>query len=165
VRLRRIPLIVGAALVLGTGVALAGHVTQVDPATVPTGFLAAHNFVEDVPLGTIARATKNGTDVFVQHARLTAEGTPGGSTIWHTHPGPVIVTVVKGSLIYEDANQKGTVCRRRTYGEGFGFVDPGFGHVHRAHGGPSGVDFYAVYILPPGSTNHLIASDAPEACA
>jgi hypothetical protein len=44
-------------------------------------------------------------------------------------------------------------------------TDPGFGHVHRAHGGPSGVDFYAVYILPPGSPNHLIAADPPEECA
>jgi hypothetical protein len=149
---------------LGTGVALAGHVTQVDPATVPLGFLAAHNSVKDVPVGALARAAAaEGADVFVQHARLTAEGTPGGSTIWHTHPGPVIVTVVKGSLIYEDAGP--TACRRRTYGEGFGFVDPGFGHVHRAHGGPSGVDFYAVYILPPGSPNHLIAADPPEECA
>lgn len=162
-RLRWTPLVVGAALILGSGVALAGHVTQLDPTLIPTGFFVTHNSVAEFPVAPIARAAKaGGADVFVQHARLTAEGTPGGSTGWHTHPGPVIVTVVKGSLIYEDAGPN--ACRRRTYGEGFGFVDPGFGHVHRAHGGPSGVDFYAVYILPPGSASHLISADPPEEC-
>jgi hypothetical protein len=164
VRLRRIPLIVGAVFILGTGVAVAGHVTQVDPATVPLGFLAAHNSVADFPVGPVARAAAaDGADVFVQHARLNPFGTPGDRTGWHTHPGPVIVTVVKGSLNYQDAHRG--MCRDRIYTEGQGFVDTGFGHVHRAIAGASGVDFYAVYILPPGSPNHLIAADAPEECA
>ncbi|HEV8682369.1 MAG TPA: hypothetical protein VGS09_06305 [Actinomycetota bacterium] len=158
-RLRSIPLIVGAVLILGTGVALGSHVTQVDPATVPTGFLAAHNSVAEFPVGPFARAAAaEGAEVYVQHARIPA----GGSTIWHTHPGPVMVTVVGGSLTYEDAHRG--ECRQRTYGPGFGFVDPGFGHVHRAVAGDSTLDFYAVYVLPPGSPNHLIAANQPEEC-
>jgi quercetin dioxygenase-like cupin family protein len=159
VRLRRIPLVLGAVLVLGTGVAVASHVTQVDPATVPTGFLAAHNRVGEFPVGPFARAAAaDGAEVYVQHARIPA----GGSTIWHSHPGPVIVTVVGGSLTFEDAHAG--ECRRRTYQAGTGFVDPGYGHVHRAVAGASTLDFYAVYVLPPGSPNHLIAADAPEEC-
>jgi hypothetical protein len=34
----------------------------------------------------------------------------------------------------------------------------------RPKGGASGVDFYAVYVLPPGSENHLIPADPPEEC-
>jgi hypothetical protein len=163
VRLRRIPLVVGAALILGTGVAVASHVTEVDPATVPTGFLAAHNRVAEFPVGPFARAAAaNGAEVYVQHARLNPFGTPGDRTGWHTHPGPVIVTVVKGSLTYEDAHAG--ECRRRTYEAGSGFVDPGYGHVHRAVAGASTLDFYAVYVLPPGTPNHLIPADAPEEC-
>jgi quercetin dioxygenase-like cupin family protein len=143
------------AALTGGAVALASHVTQVDPATVPTGFLAAHNVIEDVPVGPFKRAVKrNGGDFFVQHVRLGANAPTG----WHTHPGPAFVTVVKGALTYEDA------CTRQTYGPGQGFVDRGFGHVHRAIAGPAGVDFYVVYVLPPGSATHVVATEPPTGC-
>ena len=143
------------AALTGGAVALAAHVTQVDPATVPTGFLAAHNSISDVPVEPFKRAVKrNGADFFVQHVRLGANAPTG----WHTHPGPAFVTVVKGALTYEDA------CRRETYGAGRGFVDRGFGHVHRAIAGPDGVDFYVVYVLPPGSQSHVIAAEQPSDC-
>jgi hypothetical protein len=158
-RSRKAILIVGATLMLGTGVALAGHVVQVDPATVPTGFLVAHNPIQDFGVAPFARAARSGeVDVFVQHVRLPANVATG----WHTHPGPVIVTMVKGSLIFEDAHAN--ACRDQVYPEGSGFVDPGFGHVHRAIAGPAGADFYAVYVLPAGSPSHVISADAPEEC-
>jgi len=144
-----------AALAAG-GAALASHVTQVDPEKVPTGFLAAHNAIRDVPVGPFRRAVKrNGGDFFVQHVRLGANASTG----WHTHPGPAFVTVVKGSLVYEDA------CGSVPYGPGHGFVDRGFGHVHRAIAGKDGVDFYVVYVLPPGSTTHVVpVLDPPSDC-
>jgi hypothetical protein len=70
--------------------------------------------------------------------------------------------VVGGSLTYEDAAHHR--CRRATYDAGEGFFDRGFGHVHRAIAGPQGADFYAVYVLPPGSESHLIPAPAPEEC-
>jgi hypothetical protein len=128
----------------GTGVALAAHVVQVDPATVPTGFLAAHNEIDDVPVSAFARAAASGgADVFVQHVRLG----PNSPTGWHTHPGPALVSVVRGSLA------------------GTGFVDRGFGHVHRAVAGSDGVDFYVTYVLPPGSETHVIPASAPAECS
>ena len=141
------------------GGALANHVFQIDPATVPTGFLAAHNVIRDVPVSALARAvTPNGTDAFIQHVRLGANAPTG----WHTHPGPAIVTVVKGSVTYEDADANR--CVDTTYTAGEGFVDRGFGHVHRAIAGVDGVDFYVVYLLPPGSATHLIPAPAPAEC-
>lgn len=143
------------AILTGGAVALGAHVTQVDPATVPTGFLAAHNSIADVPVGPFKRAVKrNGADFFVQHVRLGANAPTG----WHTHPGPAFVQVVKGALVYEDA------CTRATYGSGQGFADRGFGHVHRAISGPDGVDFYVVYVLPPGSATHVVPTDPPSGC-
>lgn len=142
------------------GAAIASHVTQVDPATVPTGFLAAHNRIGDVPVSALARAVNpDGADVFVQHVRLGANAPTG----WHTHPGPALVTVVKGSLTYEDAEAK--TCNRITYAAGEGFVDRGFGHVHRAVAGADGVDFYVVYLLPPGTATHVIPASAPAECS
>ena len=148
-----------AALAAASG-AVASHVTQVDPATVPTGFLAAHNSIRDVPVSALARAvTPDGTDAFIQHVRLG----PNVATGWHTHPGPAIVTVVKGSLTYEDA--EANRCNDVAYVAGEGFVDRGFGHVHRAIAGADGVDFYVAYLLPPGSATHVIPTSAPPECS
>jgi hypothetical protein len=157
---RRISALAAITVLVGAGAAVAGHVTQVDPTSVPTGFLATHNSIESVPLSALARAVKpDGADVFVQHVRLGAN-TPTG---WHTHPGPALVTVVRGALTYEDA--RAHACQQASYGAGEGFVDPGFGHVHRAIAGPDGVDFYVVYLLPRASATHVIPASAPGACA
>jgi hypothetical protein len=155
-----IPALAAIALFGFAGGALANHVTQIDPATVPTGFLAAHNGVRDVPVSALARAvTPDGADVFIQHVRLGANVTTG----WHTHPGPAIVTVVKGSITYEEA--EANRCVDTTYAAGAGFVDRGFGHVHRAIAGADGVDFYVVYLLPAGSETHLVPASAPAECS
>jgi quercetin dioxygenase-like cupin family protein len=153
-------LALGVALVGGT-VALAAHVPQVDPSTVPPGpgfgsaFLATHNSVDQLRVSPFARAIKRGqADVLVQHVRLGANAATG----WHTHPGPAIVTVVDGSLTYEDA------CGSTPYGPGQGFLDRGFGHVHRAIAGPNGADFYVTYILPSGSAAHVVSANSPTSC-
>jgi quercetin dioxygenase-like cupin family protein len=154
----RILVIAGLATVCGAGAAFAAHVSEVDPATVPTGTLAAHNTVDGIRISSIARAVDDGkADVFVTHARFA----PGQDTGWHTHPGPVFVQVVKGSLTYQDARHD---CMPRTYQAGQGFFDRGHGHVHRAVAGASGAEFYPVFVLPPGSPAHIIPTTAPEEC-
>ena len=156
---RWIAALAGVAVLAAAGTALASHVTQVEPATVPTGFLAAHNTIGDVPVSSLARAvTPDGADLFIQHVRLSANAATG----WHTHPGPALVGVVKGSLTYQDA--EANVCKSVTYVAGKGFVDRGFGHVHRAVAGVDGVDFYVVYLLPRGSVTHVIPAPAPAQC-
>jgi quercetin dioxygenase-like cupin family protein len=157
---RWIAAVAGVCILTISGAAMATHVTQVDPATVPTGFLAAHNAIGDVPVAALARAvTPDGTDAFIQHVHLGANAATG----WHTHPGPALVTVVRGSLRYQDA--KANRCNNVTYVAGEGFVDRGFGHVHRAIAGADGVDFYVVYLLPPGTPTHVIPTDAPADCS
>ena len=157
---RWIPALVAIAVLAFAGGALANHVAQVDPSSVPTGFLAAHNSIQDVPVSALARAvTPDGTDAFIQHVRLGANAPTG----WHTHPGPAIVTVVRGSVIYEDA--EANRCVDTTYATGEGFIDRGFGHVHRAIAGAEGADFYVVYLLPPGSATHVIPASAPPECS
>jgi quercetin dioxygenase-like cupin family protein len=155
----RILAIAGLVTVCGAGAAFAAHVSEVDPATVPTGFLAAHNEVEGIRVSSVARAVDDGrADVFIQHVRLTANE----ATSWHTHPGGVFVEVVKGSLTYEAAEHG--ECARITYNAGEGFFDRGFGHVHRAVAGASGAEFYPVYVLPPRSATHIIPATAPTEC-
>jgi quercetin dioxygenase-like cupin family protein len=154
-RLRPLAAVAGVSLV-AAGVAAASHVIPVDPNTVEVGFFTAHNHVADVPGKPFHRISRapGGMDVFLQHVRLPA----GVPTAWHTHPGPAVVTVASGLLIYEDA------CTRLNYPAGTGFVDEGFGHVHRAVAGPDGADFYVTYLLPHGAPSQLIPADPPSMC-
>jgi quercetin dioxygenase-like cupin family protein len=160
--MRKLLFLAAATAALGGGVAAASHVTTLDPATVPTGFFVAHTRVADVPASAFARAyASDGAELTVQHIRLA----PNQPIPWHTHPGPVFVLMAKGAFTYEYA--QGSKCVSTTYTAGEGFVDRGFGHVHQATAGPEGAELYAVYVLPPGSENHLIpiTGDAPSACA
>jgi quercetin dioxygenase-like cupin family protein len=65
-------------------------------------------------------------------ARITVQ--PGAEFPWHTHPGPIIVNVSEGKLIYVQAKD----CIKRPYKEGTAFVDPGRGNVHTAYNGYHG---------------------------
>ena len=151
---------VAGAVVVVASTAIAAHAPEIDPATVPTWFFVAHNRVADIPVSAIARASApNGAEVYVQHLSLGANQV----FAWHTHPGPVVVTVRSGSLIYQDAGPN--ACRDRTYTAGQGFVDPGFGHVHRVIAGPSGAEIYSTFFLPLGSENHLITTPPVEECS
>ena len=146
-RLRVMVAAVGGAVVVGVGAALAAHATEIDPATVPTGFFVAHNRVVDFPVSPIARAVQpDGAEVYVQHLSLG----PNLVFAWHTHPGPVVVTVRSGSLTYQDAGPN--ACRDRMYTAGEGFVDPGFGHVHRVIAGRPGQRHSTFFSLPPRRT-------------
>lgn len=159
-RHRRLLALVSVLVVSGTAVAYADHVTQVDAATVPVGVFTAHNRVSNVSTSALVRATKrNRADVTIQHARLAANQ----ATVWHTHLGPGIVTVVSGSLTFEDAADG--ECRDSFYGAGRGFMDRGFGHVHRVVAGEQGADFYVVYVHPRGAGTPLIEAPAPQECA
>jgi quercetin dioxygenase-like cupin family protein len=60
-------------------------------------------------------------------ARFTVQ--PGAQFPWHTHPGPVLVTVVKGELVYVMAAN----CSEHSYAAGTAFIDPGRGSVHSAY--------------------------------
>lgn len=72
--------------------------------------------------GTKVVHVRDPSNMFV--ARITFD--PGGGTGWHTHPGPVFVTVLEGELTIIDADD----CVERTYEAGQAFVDPGHGNIH-----------------------------------
>lgn len=66
-------------------------------------------------------------------ARFTIQS--GAQFPWHTHPGPVIVNVAQGELVYVQASD----CIERSYPAGTAFVDPGGGNVHTAYNPTGGV--------------------------
>jgi quercetin dioxygenase-like cupin family protein len=93
-------------------------------------------------------------------ARFTVQ--PGAQFPWHTHPGPVIVNVTQGELVYVAADD----CVHRSYPAGTAFVDPGHGHVHTAYN-PTGAPtvFVATFFeAPAGPAPLLIPADEPDDC-
>jgi len=72
---------------------------------------------------------------------------PEGTSGWHTHPGPVIVSVAEGELVVVNERD----CIPRTYTAGQAFIDPGQGNVHIASN-PSpteGAVAYATFLGVP----------------
>jgi hypothetical protein len=90
----------------------------------------------------------------------------GGHTGWHSHPGPVLVTVKRGALrlIYaDDASCEGTV-----YEAGDSFVDRGdeVVHIARNMSATDELELWATYIVPgdPPGAFRLDEPVAPSAC-
>jgi quercetin dioxygenase-like cupin family protein len=54
---------------------------------------------------------------------------PHSTTGWHSHPGPVFITVTSGTLTYYEYDDP--TCTPHTVSAGQGFVDDGHGHVVR----------------------------------
>ena len=93
-------------------------------------------------------------------ARFTVQ--PGAQFPWHTHPGPVIVNVTQGELVYVPADD----CSRRAYPAGTAFVDPGHGHVHSAFNRTSQPTvFVATFYEAPAEGPLLIPAQAPAGCS
>jgi hypothetical protein len=70
----------------------------------------------------------------------------GSSTGWHSHPGPVFITVTKGTLTYYEYDDP---CTPHVVTAGHGFVDTGRGHVVRNESGQPAQDI-SVITAPVG---------------
>jgi quercetin dioxygenase-like cupin family protein len=151
--------IVAMALVIG----LVVLVVLVVPArgTPPVG-----QRTEVLSRGTIA----NGFRVHVDGIKMKIKGPvdvavaqlsfdPGGTTGWHSHPGPVLVTVKSGTVTRYLADG----CVRETFTVGQGFVElPG--HVHMVRNeGATPAQTVASFIVPVGAPLRIDAP-APAGC-
>jgi quercetin dioxygenase-like cupin family protein len=54
---------------------------------------------------------------------------PHSTTGWHSHPGPIFITVTQGTLTYYEND--GLTCTPHVVSAGQGFLDDGHGHVVR----------------------------------
>jgi quercetin dioxygenase-like cupin family protein len=83
---------------------------------------------------------------------------PGGHTGWHSHPGPVFVTIVAGTMTFYDADDPS--CTAGTYETGDAFIDAGGGHVHIARNeGLTDLVLSATYLVPVGV---MFRTDVPN---
>ncbi|MDQ3347103.1 MAG: cupin domain-containing protein [Acidobacteriota bacterium] len=69
----------------------------------------------------------------------------GGSTGWHTHPGPVFISVIQGEVTFYEADDP--TCTPHVVRAGHGYVDTGSGHLGRNESGQPAKDV-AVIMAP-----------------
>ena len=85
---------------------------------------------------------------------------PGGSTGWHSHPGPAVAMIKAGALALYSSEDP--TCTPRIYLPGQAFVDHGQGHVHMARNlSPTdNLEVWVTYFdVPPGGPVRLDAAN------
>lgn len=143
----------------------AGDVMATTPVGVTTTILGQATFSpidllgSDPSLPWHARVhTSGNSDLYVVDNKIA----PGGSTGWHSHPGPSLILVVGGSVTNYEGNDPS--CTPHTYTVGQGFVDPGRRQVHDLRNeGTVDAETIAVQLLPQGGTRRIDAP-APGNC-
>jgi quercetin dioxygenase-like cupin family protein len=87
---------------------------------------------------------------------------PGGSFGWHSHPGPVLVAVSKGTLTFYEP--KGARCSRSTITANHAFIEDGQ-DVHLARNeGSAPVELNAIFLARTGTTDFLKSVPEPRGC-
>ena len=87
---------------------------------------------------------------------------PGGTSGWHSHPGPSLIYVVAGTVTNYTGDDPS--CTPQVYTAGDGFVDPGSGDVHMVRNETSApAETIAVQLLPTGAPRRIDVA-APSGC-
>ncbi|HXG19298.1 MAG TPA: cupin domain-containing protein [Methylomirabilota bacterium] len=95
--------------------------------------------------------TKGDVDIVTAQAAIAA----GGYTGWHSHPGPVLVTVTQGILTLYTAPD----CQRHVYHAGEGFVEKNpIVHLARNEGSVE-AKFTTTFIIPVAGPRRI---DEPQ---
>jgi len=83
---------------------------------------------------------------------------PGGHSGWHSHPGPVFITVMSGTMTFYESDEAG--CRQIVRTAGQGYLDEGtHAHIARNETGTPAVNV-VTYFAPPGAALRI---DRPAA--
>ena len=94
------------------------------------------------------------SDFVVQDVALA----PGGYGGWHSHPGPVLITVKEGTASWYDAD-----CVLHTYTAGMAFIeDAGAIHNVRNESAIENLRLVTTYIIPTGVATRAEESAPPQ---
>ena len=125
-------------------------------------------FTDDVAVQIRNRFDGHGTDVMnlrdasnIEVAEITIE--PGAVSPWHTHPGPVFITIAEGDFVYTLAED----CVERDYEAGDALIDAGGDNVHTAYNpGDENTVVIATFLDAPDEGPLTITEGvaAPEDC-
>jgi hypothetical protein len=134
------------ALVFGTvATARADPPTGVTPTLIGRATYSAFNLQADPGSLAFLAESKGPIDIVVR----THDYAPGSSTGWHSHPGPVFITVLEGKVTFYEKDDP--TCTPKIVSKGEGYVDTGRGHIGRNESGAPAKDvtvFFAPVSLP-----------------
>jgi quercetin dioxygenase-like cupin family protein len=140
-----IAVIVATALVAGAvGMAIASPASHVTPTLLARGTYDSFKVTSNPPgPGMFKAESKAPIDVVVRKHAYDA----GGSTGWHAHPFPVLITVVEGELTFYEYDDP--TCTPHVVSAGEGYVDSGHGHIARNETDQPALDI-SVIMAPVG---------------
>jgi quercetin dioxygenase-like cupin family protein len=88
---------------------------------------------------------------------------PGGTTGWHTHPGPSLIIVKSGTITNYQA--EAAHCAAVSYPAGAAFVDAGGNDVHELkNNGTTAAETVAVQLIPHGQPRKIDLAQVPRGC-
>jgi len=163
-RMRARTVVLASVAVAGLVTALVHTVMATPPSNIVSATVVARaSFVEPTD---IKFKINNGSEQVI-HAPEAQETVmqqiiigPGGSTGWHSHPGPAVALIKAGELALYSSDDP--TCTPRIYLAGEAFVDSGQGHVHLARNlSPTeNVEVWVTYFdVPPGGPVRLDAAN------
>ena len=121
--------------------ALADPAVGVTPNLIGRGTYSAFNLPPQPASLAFAAASKDPIDIVVR----THDYAPGSSTGWHSHPGPVFITVLEGKVTFYEKDDP--TCAPKVVSKGEGYVDTGRGHIGRNESGEPAKDV-TVFFAP-----------------
>jgi quercetin dioxygenase-like cupin family protein len=103
----------------------------------------------------IALAAERPIDVAIAHLTFAVDGSTG----WHKHPGPTVVTVISGELTVTDGK-----CRTKLYEAGDSFVEQGPRRHLAVNTAGTTTKTNVTFFVPQGAPA-LTVPVAPPTCA
>lgn len=157
---RRLGLVAGLLCGLAAGTFGTGRAVLATPSSGFSSSTATASGVPEIALKTLSAAhqvrisTKGSSDVHI----TTNVVIPGGTSGWHTHPGPSVVVVKSGTATLYDGDDP--TCTPQVYEAGSAFLDRGGGHVHLLRNENSvDLETVAFQVVPAGAVRRI---DAPN---
>jgi len=90
----------------------------------------------------------------------THDYAPGSSTGWHSHPGPVFITVIEGQVTFYERDDPS--CKPKVVSKGQGYVDTGKGHIGRNESGAPAKDVTVIFAPVGQSFRGELDAPAPQ---
>lgn len=152
--------VTGAALILGCigSSALGTPGSGFNAVQQYKGVFAPMNVKAEASSWELELKTKGSTDLYVVRNSID----PGGTSGWHRHPGPSLITVTAGEITAYDSDDPS--CAPTVYKVGQGFIDDG-DHAHMLRNETSDpAETVAVQFLAPGTTARRIDAAEPSHC-
>jgi quercetin dioxygenase-like cupin family protein len=156
--------------IAAASVLLYGGTAYADPTPTPIAIevlTPRAAFTDDVSLQARLKLDGHGTEVIksanasrVVTTKVTMQ--PGAQVPWHTHHGPVFITIAQGELTYVSSDD----CVPRRYPAETAFVERGHGHVQMIdNSGETPAVFLATFFeVPEGNAPITVPTDGPANC-